>query len=170
MHQFSHHVDFFKVVDVWRLQYVQSREHVFMFEEAQHLQFPEYPLARNKVLEDIGHLFQSDSLSISGICYRPDDPKRPVSDGPVRLYVQLWLQMVWELLLLLMVVVLVVMSLDSGSSLNLCRGCSRRWPGCLSRRWGGEVGLLLAGVEHHRRRSSSRSRGVLLLDRVHGCS
>lgn len=43
--------------------------YIFMFEETQHLQFSEYPLARNKVLEDIGHLFEGNSLSISGICY-----------------------------------------------------------------------------------------------------
>lgn len=42
--------------------------YIFMFEETQHFQLPEHPLARNKVLEDIGHLFEGDSLSISGVC------------------------------------------------------------------------------------------------------
>ena len=41
--------------------------YIFMFEETQHLQLPKYPLARNKVLEDIGHLFEGDSFSISGV-------------------------------------------------------------------------------------------------------
>lgn len=42
-----------------------------MFEEAKHFQLPEHPLARNKVLEDIGHLFEGDSLPVSGVCHRP---------------------------------------------------------------------------------------------------
>lgn len=42
-----------------------------MFEEAKHFQLPEHPFTRNKVLEDIGHLFESDSLPISGVRHRP---------------------------------------------------------------------------------------------------
>lgn len=42
-----------------------------MFEETKHLKLPKYPLARNKVLEDIGHFFEGDSLSISGVCHWP---------------------------------------------------------------------------------------------------
>lgn len=43
--------------------------YIFMFEKAQHLQLPKYPLARNKILEDIGHLFKSNPLSISRVCH-----------------------------------------------------------------------------------------------------
>lgn len=62
---------------------------------------------------------------------------------------------------------MVVVGFDTSSSLNLGRGsCSCR-PGGLSGSRRGEVWLLLAGVEHHRR---SSCRGGVLLDRVHGCS
>lgn len=92
----------------------------------------------------------------------PDHPKRPVSDRPVGFDVQLLLL---EVLLLLLVVVVVVRF--DGGGLNLCRSRGCRWPGGLARRGRGEVGLLLAGVEHHSRRGR---RGGVLLDCVHGGS
>lgn len=160
LHQFSHHIYFFKVVDVRRLQNVQSRKHVFMFEEAQHLQLTEHPLTGNKVLEDIGHLFEGYSLPVSGVRHRPDDPKRSVSNGSVGLYVELLLQVV-----LLLVLVVVVVNFASSGGLDLCRSRGRRRPGGLPGGRRGEVRLLLARVEHHRR---SCRRGAVLLDRVHG--
>lgn len=137
-----------------------------MFEETQHLQLTKHPLTRNEVLEDIGHLFEGNSFSISGVSHRPDYPKRSVSDGPVRLYVQLRLEVVLMLLMLLMVVVVVVVGFDGGGSgLDLGGSRSRRGPGGLSGGGRGEVGLLLARVEHDRR---GRRRGGVLLHRVHG--
>lgn len=47
-----------------------------MFEEAEHLQLPEHPLAGNKVLEDIGHLFEGDPLPVSGVRHRPRGERR----------------------------------------------------------------------------------------------
>ena len=38
-----------------------------MFEEAQHLQLTEDPLTGDEVLEDVGHLFEGDALSIPGV-------------------------------------------------------------------------------------------------------
>lgn len=52
------------------------------------------------------------------------------------------------------------MGFDS-RSLNLCRRCSGRGPRGLPGRRRGEVGLLLAGVQHHR-----GGRGRVLLDRM----
>ncbi len=69
------------------------------------------------------------------------------------------------LLLVLLMLMVVVVSFDSCGGLNLGRSRGRRRPGGLSGGRRGEVGLLLAGVEHHRR---SGSRGGVLLDRVHG--
>lgn len=46
-----------------------SCTYILMFEEAQHLQLTKYPLTRNKVLEDIRHLFESNSLSVSGVSH-----------------------------------------------------------------------------------------------------
>lgn len=66
---------------------------------------------------------------------------------------------------MLLMVVVVVVSFDNSSGLNLRGSCGRGRPGGLSGGRRGEVGLLLAGVEHHRRRSG---RGGVLLDRVHG--
>lgn len=70
----------------------------------------------------------------------PNDPKRSITDGPVQLDVQLRLQVV-------RVVLTVMVSFDRGGlDLDLGRrsgglsGCRRR-----------EVGLLLTGIEHHRR-------------------
>lgn len=60
---------------------------------------------------------------------------------------------------------MVMVSFDSRGSLNLGGSRGGRRPGGLSGGRRGEVGLLLAGVEHHRR---SGSRGGVLLDRVHG--
>lgn len=114
-------------------------------------------------MEDIGHLFEGDPLSVSGVRHRPDYPKRPVSDGPVRFYVQLLLEVVCVCVLLLMVVMVVVVSFD-GSSLNLGGSRRRCRPGGLSRGRRGEVRLLLARVEHH---GGSSCRGGVLLDRVH---
>lgn len=57
--------------NVWPEHLRQMCSYIFMFEETQHLQFPKDPFARNKILEDIGHLFESHSLSISGIRHRP---------------------------------------------------------------------------------------------------
>ena len=37
--------------------------------KTQHLQFPEDSFARDQILEDVGHLFECYSLSISWICY-----------------------------------------------------------------------------------------------------
>lgn len=71
-----------------------------------------------------------------------------------------------RVLLLMLLMVVVMVSFDS-SSLNLGRSCGRRWPRGLSGGRGGEVGLLLARIEHHR---CSSSRGAMLLDRVHSCS
>lgn len=55
-------------------------------------------------------------------------------------------------------------------SLNLGRCCSGRWTGGLPGRRRGEVGLLLAWVQHHRRccggGCSSCGRGRVLLDRM----
>lgn len=70
------------------------------------------------------------------------------------------------LLLMLLMVVMVVVSFDGSGGLNLGGSRGRRRPGGLSRCWRGEVWLLLAGIEHHRR---SRSCGCVLLDRVHSC-
>lgn len=114
-------------------------------------------------MEDIGHLFEGYSLPVSGIRHRPDDPKSSISNGSVGLYVELWLEVV-VLLLLVLLMVVVVVSFDSSGGLNLCRSCGCCWSWGLP--WGrrGEVGLLLARVEHHR--SSSSSRGAVLLDRV----
>ena len=64
-----------------------------------------------------------------------------------------------------MLLLVVVMVSFDGGSLNLGGSRGGRRPGRLSRGGRGEVGLLLAGVEHHRRRGS---RGGVLLDRVHG--
>lgn len=75
--------------------------------------------------------------------------------------------MVRVLLMMLLMVVVVVSFDSSGSSLNLGRSCGRCRPRGLSGGRRGEVGLLLAGVEHH---CCSSSRGVMLLNRVHGCS
>lgn len=58
-----------------------------------------------------------------------------------------------------------------GGGLNLRWGCSGRRPRGLSRSRRGEVRLLLARVQHHRRcsgSSSSRGRGGVLLYGVHG--
>lgn len=65
---------------------------------------------------------------------------------------------------MVVMVVLVLVSFDS-SSLHLGGSRSRRRPGGLSGGRGREVGLLLAGVEHHRR---GGGRGRVLLHRVHG--
>lgn len=70
-------------------------------------------------------------------------------------------------------VVVVMMRLHSGrgGGLNLRWGCSGRRPRGLSRSRRGEVRLLLARVQHHRRcsgSSSSRGRGGVLLYGVHG--
>lgn len=55
------------------LLYIQLlRTYIFMFEETQHLQLSKHPLTRYKVLEDIGHLFEGNSLSISGVCHWPE--------------------------------------------------------------------------------------------------
>lgn len=51
-----------------------------MFEETQHLQLSKNPLTGNEVLEDIGHLFQGDSLSISGVCHWPERRERGVTE------------------------------------------------------------------------------------------
>lgn len=59
--------------DGCQLPLAKPRTHVFMFEEAKHLQLPEHPLARNKVLEDVGHLFEGDSLPVSGVRHRPTE-------------------------------------------------------------------------------------------------
>ena len=40
-----------------------------MLEETEHLQLAEDPLAGNKVLEDVGHLFEGDPFAISWICH-----------------------------------------------------------------------------------------------------
>lgn len=68
-------------------------------------------------------------------------------------------------------VVVVMMMRLHGGGLNLCRGCSGRRPRSLTRSGRGEVRLLLARVQHHRRRGSSSSscgRGSVLLYGVHG--
>ena len=62
-------IHFFKIVNVWRLEYVKGREYIIMFKKTQHLQFPEDSFARDQILEDVGHLFECYSLSISWICY-----------------------------------------------------------------------------------------------------
>lgn len=99
----------------------------------------------------------------------PDNSERSVANGPVRLDIQLLLLLleVVCVLLLLVMVMMVVVRFDGGGSLNLggCRG--RRRPGSLPRRGRGEVGLLLAGVEHHGG-GGGRGRGGVLLHRVHG--
>ena len=106
----------------------------------------------------------------------PDHPERSVADGPVGLDVQLLLEvlllvllvlvvLLLLLLLLVVVVVVVVVVCFNGCGLNLRRGRGRCRPGGLARRRRGEVGLLLAGVEHHGR---CGRRGGVLLDRVHG--
>lgn len=67
-------------------------------------------------------------------------------------------------------VVVVVVRFDR-RCLDLRRRRGRRRARGLTRSRGGEVGLLLARVQHHRRsggRSSSRGRGGVLLDRVDG--
>lgn len=71
------------------------------------------------------------------------------------------------------VLVVVMMRLHSGRGrgLNLRWGCSGRRPRSLSRSGRGEVRLLLARVQHDRRRggsSSGRGRGSVLLHGVHG--
>lgn len=71
------------------------------------------------------------------------------------------------LMMLLLVMVVMVVSFDRSGGLNLGGSCSSGRPGGLSRGRRGEVGLLLAGVQHHRR---SSSRGGLLLDCVNGGS
>lgn len=111
-------------------------------------------------MEDIGHLFEGHSLSISRVCHGPDHPEGSVADGPVRLDVELWLQMV-----LLVVMVVVVVGFDS-SSLDLSggSGSGRSWGLPWGRR--GEVWLLLSRVQH----DSSAPCGGMLLKGVHCCS
>lgn len=48
------------------------RTYVVMFEEAEHLQFTEDPLAGDEVLEDIGHLFEGHTLAVPGVSHRPE--------------------------------------------------------------------------------------------------
>ena len=104
--------------------------------------------------------------------YLPDNPERSIADGPVRLYVQLRLQVERVLLLLLLLMmmvvllVLVVVSFPSSGRLDLGGSRSGCRSGSLSQSRRREVGLLLAGVEHHC--SGSSSRGAVLLHRVHG--
>lgn len=97
----------------------------------------------------------------NAVVHLPDNPKGSIADGPVRLYIQLLLQVVGVLLL----IVVVVVSFDSRGGLNLCGSHSCRRPGGLSGSWRGKVGLLLAWVEHD---CCSGSRGGVLLNRVHG--
>lgn len=66
---------------------------------------------------------------------------------------------------MLLMVVVVVVSFDSGGSLNLGGSRGRCRSGGLSGGRRGKVGLLLARVEHHCRSSSC---GGVLLGRVHG--
>lgn len=57
-----------------------------MFEEGQHLELPEDPLAGNKVLEDVGHLFEGDPLPVSGVRHGPvgaEDKHRGSDERPV---------------------------------------------------------------------------------------
>lgn len=69
LHQLSDNIYFFKIVDVWRLEDVEGREYIVMLKKTQHLQLPEDPFTRDQILEDVGHLFECNSLSISWICY-----------------------------------------------------------------------------------------------------
>lgn len=50
---------------------MKNMTHVIMLEETQHLKLPVSPLRRRKTLKNVGHLLQSDPLSISRICHRP---------------------------------------------------------------------------------------------------
>lgn len=50
--------------------------YVIMFEKTQHLQFPVSPFRRRKTLKNVRHLLQSDPLSISRICHRPEQRTR----------------------------------------------------------------------------------------------
>lgn len=94
----------------------------------------------------------------------PNNSKCSIADRPVRLYVQLLLEVV--AMLLWMLLLGMVMSLDSSSSLNLGRSSSSCRSRGLSRSRRGEVGLLLARVQH----DSSSSCGGVLLDGVHSSS
>lgn len=111
-------------------------------------------------MEDIGHLFEGHSLSISRVRHRPDHPEGSVADGSVGLDVELWLQMV------LLVVMVVVMVSFHRRCLHLSGrgGSSGSWSLPRGRR--GEVWLLLPGVQH----DSSAPCGGVLLERVHGRS
>lgn len=46
-----------------------------MLKKTQHLQLPEDPFTRDQILEDVGHLFECNSLSISRIRYWPAEQK-----------------------------------------------------------------------------------------------
>lgn len=46
-----------------------------MLKKTQHLQLPEDPFTRDQILEDVGHLFECNSLSVSRICDWPAEQK-----------------------------------------------------------------------------------------------
>lgn len=55
------------------------RPHVVVFEEAQHPQLSEDPLAGDQVLEDVGHLLQSHFASVARIRHGP--ARNSILDG-----------------------------------------------------------------------------------------
>lgn len=54
-----------------RLKDVKSRKNILMFEVTEHLDFSIDPFAGDQVEEDIGHLLECNSFSISRICHGP---------------------------------------------------------------------------------------------------
>lgn len=50
--------------------------YIVVFEEAEHPQLPEDPLAGHEILEDIGHLLQGHLAAVPGVSDRPGEGRR----------------------------------------------------------------------------------------------